>query len=154
MRLCVVVEDKYVAKDEEGYWVDNLDYIDSNINAIQWYDTKGEIEYLDGTPNLEITDITPYNQILTDWQTAKDKHILETTVELRTDWDVMFKGIRNFLLTECDWTQNTDNKLTDAQKEAWRVYRQALRDMPTTKTATYEELVKDKTHSDYPTPPS
>lgn len=154
MRLCVVVEDKFVAKDDEGYWVDNLDYIDSNINAIQWYDTKGEIEYVDGTPNLEITDITPYNQVLTDWQTAKDKYGLETTIELRTDWDVMFKEIRSFLLNECDWTQNTDNKLTDAKKEEWKVYRQALRDMPTTKTATYEELVKDKTHSDYPTPPS
>ena len=82
MRLCVVVEDKYVAVDNEGYWLDNLDYIDSNINAIQWYDTKGEIEYLDGSPNTEITDITPYNQVLTDWQTAKDKHILETTIEL------------------------------------------------------------------------
>tara|TARA_R100000781_G_C4064690_1_gene122320 strand:+ start:390 stop:854 length:465 start_codon:yes stop_codon:yes gene_type:complete len=154
MRLCVVVEDKYVAVDDEGYWVDNLDYIDSNINAIQWYDTKGEIEYQDDTPNLEITDITPYNQVLTDWQTAKDKYVLETTIELRTDWDVMFKEIRSYLLTECDWTQNTDNKLSDAKKEEWRVYRQKLRDMPTTKTATYEELVKDKSHSDYPTPPS
>ncbi|QDP68203.1 MAG: hypothetical protein Unbinned1007contig1000_15 [Prokaryotic dsDNA virus sp.] len=154
MRLCVVVEDKYVAKDEEGYFVENLDYIDKNINAIQWYDTKGEIEYQDDTPNLEITDITPYNQVLTDWQTAKDKYILETTIELRTDWDVMFKEIRSYLLTECDWTQNSDNKLSDAKKEEWRVYRQKLRDMPTTKTATYEELVKDKTHSDYPTPPA
>jgi hypothetical protein len=66
----------------------------------------------------------------------------------------MFKEIRGYLLTECDWTQNTDNKLSETKKEEWRVYRQALRDMPTTKTATYEELVKDKSHSDYPTPPS
>jgi len=70
MRLIVIPYDKLVIKDGEGYNVDNLDYLDSNINAIQWYDDKGEVEYLDGTENLSITDITPYNQCLTDWDTA------------------------------------------------------------------------------------
>ena len=52
MRLTVIPYDKLVIKDGEGYNVDNLDYLDSNINAIQWYDDKGEIEYDDGTENL------------------------------------------------------------------------------------------------------
>ena len=153
MRLCVVVEDKFVAVDDEGYWLDNLDYIDSSINAIQWYDTKGEIEYHDDRPNLEITDITPYNQVVVDWQAAKDKLAEETKVTLREDWEVMFRSIRYAKLLECDWTQNPDNKLSDSKKAEWQTYRQALRDMPTTKTTTFEELVKNKYHSDYPTPP-
>lgn len=37
---------------------------------------------------------------------------------------------RNALLTACDWTQLPDAPLTDTQRLAWRVYRQALRDYP------------------------
>lgn len=37
---------------------------------------------------------------------------------------------RDRLLAACDWTQMPDNALTADQREAWRVYRQALRDVP------------------------
>lgn len=37
---------------------------------------------------------------------------------------------RDGLLSLCDWTQVTDAPLTDAQRQAWAVYRQALRDLP------------------------
>lgn len=37
---------------------------------------------------------------------------------------------RNAKLTECDWTQLADNRLTAEQKAAWTVYRDALRDLP------------------------
>ena len=37
--------------------------------------------------------------------------------------------VRNQLLTDCDWTQMPDNGMEASLKEAWRVYRQALRDM-------------------------
>jgi hypothetical protein len=40
------------------------------------------------------------------------------------------RTMRNSLLTGCDWTQVPDSPLTEAQKEAWRTYRQALRDFP------------------------
>lgn len=39
---------------------------------------------------------------------------------------------RNRLLAACDFTQMPDAPVTDAQREAWRVYRQALRDLPET----------------------
>jgi len=39
---------------------------------------------------------------------------------------------RNIKLTKSDWTQMTNNPLSDDTQEAWRVYRQALRDLPTT----------------------
>ena len=45
---------------------------------------------------------------------------------------VYFRSVRNKLLAECDWTQAADAPLTDSQKAAWRAYRQALRDLPTT----------------------
>lgn len=42
---------------------------------------------------------------------------------------------RNTLLLYCDWTQSTDCPLTIEEKQAWAVYRQALRDLPDTITA-------------------
>lgn len=37
---------------------------------------------------------------------------------------------RNFLLSECDWTQLSDCKLSEQKKNEWIEYRQALRDFP------------------------
>ena len=37
---------------------------------------------------------------------------------------------RNTLLSETDWTQLNDAPLTDEEKEKYRIYRQALRDIP------------------------
>jgi hypothetical protein len=52
---------------------------------------------------------------------------------------------RNRLLASCDHTQMPDVGLTDAQREEWRVYRQALRDLP--------ETVADLTAIHWPTAP-
>lgn len=40
------------------------------------------------------------------------------------------RAVRNQLLKESDWTQTLDAPLREEEKEAWRVYRQALRDVP------------------------
>jgi hypothetical protein len=43
---------------------------------------------------------------------------------------VLIRQKRNQLLAECDWTQIPDVPLDEKQREAWRKYRQALRDIP------------------------
>ncbi len=45
-----------------------------------------------------------------------------------------FRAERDRLLAASDWTQFADAPLTDDQREAWRIYRQALRDLPETTT--------------------
>jgi hypothetical protein len=35
--------------------------------------------------------------------------------------------VKKFLLDSTDWTQVVDNDLTQEEKDAWKVYRQALR---------------------------
>ena len=46
----------------DGDAVDATDYsVASNIHAIQWNDSSGEIEYNDGTPNATITDISSFD---------------------------------------------------------------------------------------------
>ena len=153
MKLTVVTSDLTVIKDNEAYIVADLSHLDKNIHAIQWQDTTGEIEYIDNTPNLFINDITPFNQCITDWETAKAKYIADNT-PTEAESEAAFKSYRNSLLSESDWTQLPDNKLSDTKKTEWQTYRQSLRDMPTTKTATYQELLDNISHSDYPTKPS
>lgn len=43
------------------------------------------------------------------------------------------KLIRDSLLRASDWTQLPDAPLNDAAKQAWKEYRQALRDLPASK---------------------
>jgi hypothetical protein len=40
------------------------------------------------------------------------------------------RRFRDAQLRASDWTQMPDSPLTDAQRQAWAVYRQALRDFP------------------------
>ena len=50
-----------------------------------------------------------------------------------SDFDAeMLRINRNNILSSTDWTQIPDAPLSDAQKQAWRDYRQLLRDLPAT----------------------
>ena len=40
------------------------------------------------------------------------------------------RTVRDAILAESDWTQLPDSPLTDDLKSQWKVYRQALRDLP------------------------
>ena len=57
---------------------------------------------------------------LTKIKTADDK--------LAEAWDIVRKK-RDKLLSACDWTQMSDNALSDDDKSSWQEYRQALRDI-------------------------
>ena len=62
--------------------------------------------------------------------------------ELHMAW-FNFRGNRNYLLSECDWTQVPDAPVDSA---AWAVYRQQLRDLPANTT--------DPRNVVWPEPPS
>lgn len=53
---------------------------------------------------------------------------------------------RNSLLRESDWALLPDVNMTQEQKQAWRTYRQALRDWPSTVTDPFDP-------PDWPEPP-
>ena len=126
MKLTVVTSDLTVIKDNEAYIVADLSHLDKNIHAIQWQDTTGEIEYIDNTPNLFINDITPFNQCITDWETAKAKYISDNT-PTEAESEAAFKSYRNSLLSESDWTQLPDNGLTSDCVKAFVTYRENIR---------------------------
>lgn len=58
----------------------------------------------------------------------------------------MVRAERDVMLAASDWTQMPDAPLTAAEKQAWAVYRQTLRDIPQD-FATPDAVV-------WPTPPS
>ena len=57
-----------------------------------------------------------------------------------------FKAERTGRLKASDWTQLSDNQLSDAKVAEWRVYRQALRDLPAS--------TSDPENPTWPTKPS
>jgi uncharacterized protein YjiS (DUF1127 family) len=67
------------------------------------------------------------------------ERLLREQQGVTTTWDSVRRK-RNQLLTQSDWTQLADAPLTQEQKNAWAVYRQALRDVPSS-AATPEEVV-------------
>ena len=46
------------------------------------------------------------------------------------------RHVRKGILKWCDWTIGADSPLSDSKKAEWQTYRQALRDLPSTNTAT------------------
>ena len=61
---------------------------------------------------------------------------------------------RNQLLVDTDWTQSTDNGLTDSKKAEWVTYRQALRDLPSSATPTLSDDGLSISNITFPTKPS
>ena len=60
---------------------------------------------------------------------------------------------RNSRLTACDWTQSRD--ITLSNDDAWKTYRQALRDLPTSASPSLNSFGSlDLTSVTWPTEPS
>ena len=76
-----------------------------------------------------------YSTLVWDESNADPK---PTLAELETAWPSVRDAAawdrvrveRDGLLAACDWTQVADAPLTDAERGAWMLYRQALRDVP------------------------
>jgi len=67
--------------------------------------------------------------------------------------DVWFRVERNKRLSDCDWTQANDCQLSETKIQEWKVYRQALRDLPETTTPSFDEH-RILTDIHWPTPPN
>ena len=85
-------------------------------------------------------DDNQYETLIWNENNTRTKPTLEQLQEL---WDsrayIKLRKQRKFLLTESDWTIFPDSPLTEEKKEEWRVYRQALRDLPATSSPTLDE---------------
>jgi hypothetical protein len=70
MRLTIVPDDHLVIIDGVSTQIDMSGIIDPSIHAVQWYNTKGQIEYItdpstgDKQPNDFINSIDQFDQII------------------------------------------------------------------------------------------
>ena len=91
--LTIIKDDKFVKVDGEGLFLDAV-VLPSNVHAIQFDGTNGEIEYNDGTPNEAITSISAYSTITDDYATLKaanataasDAATAQATLEATYGW--------------------------------------------------------------------
>jgi len=80
MRVTIVAEDNVVCVEEHCETVD-CSSLDEEIQAIQWYDGRGEIEYKtdysEGFPNRKmnfmIVDFSPYQYLVDLWMIEAKK---------------------------------------------------------------------------------
>jgi hypothetical protein len=133
MRLTIIPGDKYIAIDNNGLLdiQQDLNWIPSNVHALQWYDTWGEVEYNDETPNERIENLGIFEQAVADFN--NEKKILQDeldAIEAARDYWEELRVLRNQRLSDCDWTQMSDVPFTEEQKISWKNYRQLLRDLP------------------------
>ena len=106
------------------------------------YDTDGAIKQIGyGEPEIQDTgDLSllacelPDNisEYKVDGGVLTEKTQAEKDAENAPLQWVILRKQRDQLLSSSDWTQMPDSPLTDAKKQEWAVYRQQLRDMPST----------------------
>jgi hypothetical protein len=137
MRLIIIPSDKLISIDGQGILQIQQDFswIPSNVHAFQWYETWGEIEYTDGSLNEKIEELGIYEQAVDTFNNEKqrledEQKARAEAIEAARDYWAELRSLRDYKLSECDWTQIADSPLAEEQRIAWGTYRQALRDLP------------------------
>ena len=155
MRISIIPEDKKISIDGEVILdiQQDISWIDSNVHAVQWYDTWGEVEFKDYSSNQRIEELGIYQQAIVDFNNEKqrledEKILFEEEKEAARDYWQELRLIRNSKLLTSDWTQIPDAPLTEEQKLAWKNYRQQLRDLPEN-ISDPKPLVLDENHPDW-----
>ena len=142
MKLTIIPDGKIIGIDGTFYRdvQQDLSWIPSNVHAVQWSDSSGEIEYNDGTPNEIISDLGIYAQAQTDFNNEIQR--ISAAEEAARDYWEELRAKRNQLLADTDYLALVDTTLSADM----RTYRQALRDLPAN--------TSDPVNPSWPTPPS
>ena len=124
---------------------------DTNVfYAIRSFTKEGFSHAVDGT-NDGVGTITWDNPSASDIPTYAQ--IKTKATELAADnAKNALRQTRDMMISESDWMGNSDVTITDA----WKTYRQALRDITATITddAVRQAMADDWDHSSWPTKPS
>lgn len=87
--------------------------------------TKSGVQNLSTTQfieNMNSREGRKYQKWLAEGNKPEPMDIIDPWIAKRQE--------RNLILQSCDWTMLSDNKLTTSKKDAWKEYRQKLRDLP------------------------
>jgi len=132
MSLTIVTPDKAIGIGStfiSGIGTD-MSWIPTDVHAVHWDGSTGEIEYNDGKPNTTISEIGIYSQAETTLNNEiKRLNDLSPVNTTSYQWEIL-RNQRDDKLLFCDWTQGNDTPLGSSKKTEWATYRQALRDLP------------------------
>ena len=128
--------------------VTDMSWIPSDVHAVHWDGSSGEIEYNDGKANLDITSIGIYSQAETTFnnEIQRRKDLDDEYLNSSTFLWMKLRSERDNLLLSSDFTQLGDIGLSESKKTEWINYRQALRDLPAN--------TSDPANPNWPTKPS
>ena len=132
--LIIVTEDKLIGIGTtilSGIGTD-MSWIPSDVHAVHWNETSGEIEYNDGKPNLSISSIGIYSQAETTFnnEIKRRKDLDDEYLNSSSFLWMKLRSERDNLLLSSDFTQLGDIGLSETKKTEWVNYRQLLRDLP------------------------
>lgn len=131
-RITVIPADKIIQVDGHGL---NFNFpAPANMHALQWHDGTGHIEYTDGQPNYPLgdndynTEVAPFVAL---WQAEYDRLEEERNRPLTPEEKASaIRQRRDALLSATDYRMMPDYPMSDAERDALKAYRQALRDVP------------------------
>ena len=126
----------------------DMSWIPSDVHAVHWDGSSGEVEYNDGKANLDITSIGIYSQAETTFnnEIQRRKDLDDEYLNSNTFLWMKLRSERDNLLLSSDFTQLGDIGLSESKKTEWINYRQALRDLPAN--------TSDPANPTWPTKPS
>lgn len=147
MKLTIIRDIGQVQVDGIGYEGLDMSSVPQDVHALQWSDSKGEIEYIDGKPNKEISELPEWANSAKAAKDSRDAEVAAKQLALEeyaNSPEGKAEGVRemrNALIAETDWWASSDITMTEEQE----AYRQALRDI--TSQAGFPENI------DWPTKP-
>lgn len=131
-----------VTTTHPGYQVRPIDAIqekNEELNQALTNPTGNKTEWLATVETLrsELSALIEQdNQVVVDnhesdinYRTALDAEIVALKQVSDNKWNAT-RNVRNWLLSQCDWTQLADAPISEEQKTTWQTYRQSLRDLP------------------------
>ena len=150
MNLVIIPSDRIIGIGStilSGIGTD-MSWIPSDVHAVHWDGSSGEIEYNDGKANLGITSIGIYSQAETTFnnEIQRKKDLDDEYLNSSTFLWMKLRNERDNLLLSADFTQLGDIGLSESKKTEWINYRQALRDLPAN--------TSDPASPNWPTKPS
>ena len=120
MRLTIIPEDRIVIIEGRSYTGMDLSSIDSNIRAIQWYDTFGIVEYKDASLNEKIEDISDYLYL---FDACKEKEIEELKANKPSEyhvWDEKKKSWKEDKVLIEKSKSPSEYHVWDEKKKSWK----------------------------------
>ena len=119
---------------------------------------------MDGSPTSETEFLSMFKKRLSDGTFTSDPSKFGVTwSQVKTKFDEMntaepinlMREERDKRLTSCDWVVTMHKELGTNIPDAWKTYRQALRDLPASSSPKLDDLGNlDMGSITWPTPPS